>query len=87
MATTLNISLPEPLKAYVDARTEFGDYGTPSQYIRELIAEDRDRRRRNIEERLLDSLKDESRALELTDEQWEHGDIVGIIEDHLKMPA
>jgi antitoxin ParD1/3/4 len=86
MATTLNISLPEPLKAYVDAQAEFGDYGTPSQYIRELIVEDRDRRRRNIEERLLDSLKDEPRALELTDEQWEHGDIVGIIEEHLKIP-
>lgn len=82
MATTINISLPEPLKSYVDAQIDAGDYGTPSQYIRELILDDRDRRRRNIEEHLLSALKDEDQALQISDDLWERGDIVGMLEAH-----
>jgi antitoxin ParD1/3/4 len=83
MASTLNISLPEPLKAYVEAQAEAGDYGTPSQYIRELILDDQDRRL-HLEDRLLASLKDEEGSLEISNEDWEHGDIVGLIEEHAK---
>ncbi|MDQ2926379.1 MAG: type II toxin-antitoxin system ParD family antitoxin [Acidobacteriota bacterium] len=82
MATTINISLPEPLKTYVDAQIEAGDFGTPSQYIRELILDDRDRHRRNLEEHLLSALKEEQNALEIPDEVWDHGDIVGTIIAH-----
>ncbi len=82
MASTINISLPEPLSSYVEAQIASGDFGTPSQYISELIQEDRDRRRRNIEEHLLHALKHESEALEIADEHWQHGDIVGILESH-----
>jgi antitoxin ParD1/3/4 len=76
MAATINISLPEPLKAYVDAQTEAGNYGTPQEFIRELIQDDRDRHRRNLEERLLDALKDESNAIEISDEDWANGNVV-----------
>ena len=41
--TSMNISLPEELKEYVEERTQSG-YSTPSEYVRELIREDQKRR-------------------------------------------
>jgi antitoxin ParD1/3/4 len=37
---TMNISLPDDLKAYVDERVRNGGYGTSSDYFRELIHRD-----------------------------------------------
>jgi antitoxin ParD1/3/4 len=34
---TMNISLPEPLKQFVDAQVESGSFGTSSEYVRMLI--------------------------------------------------
>lgn len=39
----MNISLPETLKAFVDAQVRQGVYGTSSEYVRELIRKDQDR--------------------------------------------
>ena len=41
--STMNISLPESLKDYVDAQVTERSYGTSSEYVRELIRHDRDR--------------------------------------------
>lgn len=41
--STMNISLPDELKAYVDSRTKADGYGSSSEYMRELIRRDRDR--------------------------------------------
>ncbi|MBS1151911.1 MAG: hypothetical protein H6Q89_3609 [Myxococcaceae bacterium] len=41
--STMNISLPQSLKAFVDRRIEEGDYGTSSEYLRELIRKDQAR--------------------------------------------
>ncbi len=41
--TTMNISLPEELKAFVDSRIQADGYGTSSEYMRELIRRDKDR--------------------------------------------
>ena len=41
--STMNISLPAPLKSFVDGQVENRGYGTCSAYIRELIRRDRDR--------------------------------------------
>jgi len=43
--TTMNISLPDTLKLFVDERVSFGGYGTSSEYIRELIRRDQERER------------------------------------------
>ncbi|WP_142810910.1 type II toxin-antitoxin system ParD family antitoxin [Tepidiphilus olei] len=40
---TMNISLPDSLKAFVDQQVEQGRYGTSSEYVRELIRKDQDR--------------------------------------------
>ena len=42
--TTMNVSLPDDLKGFVDAQVSGGDYGSTSEYVRELIRRDRDRR-------------------------------------------
>ncbi len=41
--TSMNVSLPEELKEYVEAQTKSG-YSTPSEYVRELIRGDQKRR-------------------------------------------
>ena len=51
--TSMNISLPQVLKAYVEGQVASGDWGTPSEYIRELIRQDKERRIANLEQELL----------------------------------
>jgi antitoxin ParD1/3/4 len=41
--TTMNISLPESLKSFVDQQVTTRGYGTSSEYVRELIRKDQDR--------------------------------------------
>jgi len=48
----MNVSLPEDLKEYVEAQSESG-YSTPSEYVRELIREDRKRRAKQTLDALL----------------------------------
>lgn len=51
--TSLNISLPEALKKYVEGQVSSGDWGTPSEYIRELIRQDKERCLRDLEQELI----------------------------------
>ncbi len=54
--TSMNISLPEELKQYIEAQTKAG-YSTPSEYVRELIREDQKRRaQQRLEELLLEGI-------------------------------
>jgi len=39
----MNISLPDALKAFVDRQVSQRDYGTSSEYVRELIRKDQER--------------------------------------------
>ncbi len=41
--STMNISLPDTLKSFVDDQVKSGGYGTSSEYVRELIRKDQDR--------------------------------------------
>jgi antitoxin ParD1/3/4 len=43
--STMNISLPESLKIFVDEQVSGRGYGTSSEYVRELIRRDQDRQR------------------------------------------
>jgi antitoxin ParD1/3/4 len=43
--TTMNISLPNALKSFVDEQVAQRGYGTSSEYVRELIRKDQDRTR------------------------------------------
>jgi antitoxin ParD1/3/4 len=55
--TSLNISLPEALKEYVEGQVASGDWGTPSEYVRDLIRQDKERRLGNLEQELLAAAK------------------------------
>ena len=41
--STMNISLPDTLKSFVDEQVSQRGYGTSSEYVRELIRRDQDR--------------------------------------------
>ncbi len=67
--TSLNISIPEQLKAYIESRVESGDYGTPSEYVRSLVRQDKEAKLADLKEKLLEALKGEE--IEITDEEWD----------------
>lgn len=60
---TMNISLPDKLKSYVDNRVSKDGYGTASEYFRELIRQDQQRREQEQSERVqLEKLREEVQA-------------------------
>lgn len=65
--TSLNISLPMPLKEYVEGQVASGDWGTPSEYIRELIRQDKDRRLHSLERELIAAAKGPKIELTIAD--------------------
>jgi antitoxin ParD1/3/4 len=40
---TMNVSLPDPMKAWVERQAESGRYSNASDYVRDLIRRDQDR--------------------------------------------
>jgi antitoxin ParD1/3/4 len=68
---TMNISLPDILKDFVDTQVASGAYSSASEYIRRLIREDQERRHREeIEQKLLEAL-DAGPSTPLTPGDWE----------------
>ena len=51
--TTMNVSLPDTMKSFVEERLANDGYGTISEYIRELIRADQKRREEEKLEALL----------------------------------
>ncbi|MCC7309438.1 MAG: type II toxin-antitoxin system ParD family antitoxin [Acidobacteria bacterium] len=41
--STMNISLPEELRSFVDSQVTDGDYVSSSEYMRELLRKEKDR--------------------------------------------
>ena len=61
---TMNISLPDPLKEFVDHQIAEGRYSSVSEYMRELIRDDERRKaERRIETLLLEGLESEESEL------------------------
>jgi len=68
---TMNISLPDQLKDYVEAQVNSGRYSTVSEYVRELVRADQKRREREeLELRILEGLNSGA-AVEATSAKWE----------------
>ena len=42
---TMNVSLPDPMKSWVEERTRDGSYSNTSDYVRHLIRRDQERAR------------------------------------------
>ena len=66
---TMNISLPDPMKQFVDGQIALGRYSSASEYVRELIRDDEKRKAEDrLEALLLEGL--ESDESPLTNEDW-----------------
>ncbi|MGB7985402.1 MAG: type II toxin-antitoxin system ParD family antitoxin [Terracidiphilus sp.] len=67
---TMNISLPDSMKQYVDEQVIAGEYSSASEYMRQLVRADQKRHaREQLEQTLLASLS-EGEAQEATPEFW-----------------
>jgi len=52
---TMNVSLPDPMKAWVEAQTKTGKYGNASDYVRDLIRKDQERQSKTAQlQKLID---------------------------------
>lgn len=67
---TMNISLPEPLKDFVEQQVVQGGYSTASEYVRMLIRDDQKRKAEERLEALLLQGLDSGDATELTKKDW-----------------
>lgn len=66
---SMNISLPEPLKQFVDGQISSGRYSSASEYVRELIRADEKRKAdEELEAKLLEGLNGAEQ--ELTKAAW-----------------
>jgi len=66
---SMNISLPEPLKQFVDQQIAQGRYSSTSEYMRELIrADEKLKAEEQLEAKLLEGLN--SPASELSPSAW-----------------
>jgi antitoxin ParD1/3/4 len=65
---SMNISIPEPLKNFVDGQIAQGRYSSVSEYIRELIrADERRKAEEQLEVKLMEGLNSSELKLGSTD--------------------
>lgn len=68
---TMNISLPDMLKEFVQAQVDAKGYSTASEYFRALVREDKKRAAKaNLDELLLDGIQS-GESTPMTQQAWE----------------
>ncbi len=70
MPASMNISLPESMKAFVDELVQSGGYGSASEYIRELVRRDQKQRAQDRLEALLLEGLDGGDPVPVAPEYW-----------------
>lgn len=68
---SLNISLPESMRSFIEDQTRRGGYGTASEYLRTLI---RDAQKRQAEDHLENMLLEgmvSGKPIDITPKYWE----------------
>ena len=68
---TMNISLPEQLKEFVDLQVGSGRYSSVSEYVRDLIRDDEKRKAQEKLEALLMEGIQSSGPTEMTRQDWD----------------
>ena len=83
---TMNISLPDPMKDFVEEEVSNGSYGSVSEYIRGLVREAQERKANERLHRLLMEGLDSGRPIEATPEFWSdvRSDVAARIAAHKK---
>jgi antitoxin ParD1/3/4 len=68
---TMNISLPDPMKEYVEERVSAGAYSSASEYVRELVRADQKRHAKEELEQILLNAMNSGDPFEVTPEMFE----------------
>ena len=79
--TSMNVSLPEALKDYVQERVAEGTYSNPSDYVRALIREDMKRQAEEKLDALLLEGLNSGPAEPMTERDW--ADMRADLEEHI----
>jgi antitoxin ParD1/3/4 len=69
--TTLNISLSESSRRFVEEQVAFGGYNTTSEYIQHLIQQDKQRVNHKQLETLLSETLESDELAYMTDDWWQ----------------
>lgn len=68
---SMNISLPDSMRSYVEEQVATGGYSTVSEYFRELVRSDQKRKANERLETLLLEGLDSGSATPMSDRDWE----------------
>ena len=69
--TTVNISVPDSMKTFIDEQVAKGGYSTTSEYIRQLLRQEAERvAQARLETLLLEGL-DSGEPIEINDDWWQ----------------
>lgn len=68
--TSMNISLPESMRKFIERQVEEGGYGTASEYVRGLVRAAQEKEGERLEKLLLEGLESGD-SREMTAADWE----------------
>lgn len=68
---TMNISLPTPMKKFVEEEVSKGGYSTTSEYIRDILREEQKRKAQEKLEALLLAGMESGKPVEMTKTEWD----------------
>jgi antitoxin ParD1/3/4 len=68
--TSMNISLPDSMRQFVEVQVSNGAYGTISEYFRGLVREDKKRKAQEQLEELLLAGLNSGEATPMTEQDW-----------------
>lgn len=68
---TMTLSLPDPMKEWIEAETRKGDYASTSDFMRDLVRKERERREPTMTIEDLRAMIAESRASGVSDKSLE----------------
>jgi antitoxin ParD1/3/4 len=71
LMSTVNISLPESMKAYIEEQVAMGGYGTVSEFLRDLIRQDQKRKAKESLETLLLEGLESGTSTPMSTQDWE----------------
>ena len=67
----MNISVPESMKAFIEAEVSSNGYGTASEYVRELVRDAKKQKEEERLEKLLLEALDSGPASPMTKKDWD----------------
>jgi antitoxin ParD1/3/4 len=71
MRSSINISLPQPLKAWLTKQVARSGFSTASEYVRHLLRAEQERKSREHIEKSLHQALESGEATPMTKDDWE----------------